>query len=62
MRFMLDEKSNYITIWLSNGEQPPELDSICQQYNKASYKVAIFRSGNANIRDCVSGLLARSKK
>lgn len=62
MKLHLDDQNEIITVWVTNGEEIPSINSVRQQCKRNSYQVAVFHSGNADIEALVSNALTRIQK
>lgn len=49
----IDQK--YVDVWLMNGETPPELNLLREQY--PDYEITIYRSGTGSLTELTAELL-----
>ena len=59
MRIDINQSEKYIDIWLSRGENPPDLREWKVQ-NK-EYQITVFRSGSGNLADLTADLLRQNR-
>lgn len=55
MTIDINHQKRYIDIWLSRGEASPDLNAYRQKY--PGYSIAVFRSGNGDIKSLTAELL-----
>ena len=62
MQIEFDHQRRIVSVWLAGGEAEGDLlEPLCRQYRGTPYRVAVFRSGRANLTDCTSALLRHNR-
>lgn len=62
MHIEFDHQRRIVSVWLaSDGADSDLLDPLYRQYRSTPYRVAVFRSGRANLTDCTSALLRHNR-